>query len=57
MKLSWTSDEDHPTIERLTVKRYGLRYIVPGYTRHETDDIGKRADEEAFLHTINRDEE
>ena len=52
MKLSWTPDEEHPTIDRLTIVWYGMHYIIEGYTRHETDDAGKIADERDYIKRV-----
>lgn len=49
MKLSWTPDPEHPSIERLTITWYGLNYIIEGYTMHSTDDAGKAAAERDYI--------
>ena len=41
----------HPesaALQQMTASFAGFNYIIPGYTRHATDDAGKLADEREF---------
>lgn len=45
MTIIWTIHPESATLEQMTASFAGFKYIIPGYTRHATDDAGKRADE------------
>lgn len=45
MTVTWTTHPESATLEQMTASLAGLKYIIPGYTRHATDDAGKLADE------------
>lgn len=48
MKITWTMHPESTVLEQMTVSFAGFNYVIPGYTRHATDDAGKLADERKF---------